>query len=385
MLTATLLSLSLLHAQHQSIDFARTWKATQQAIERSYYGRISRKREMEDRLREYGPKASSATSKGEFRDIVDRMIAEFHDSHFDFLTDEDQGYYLMDSLARRENAVSMPEIGAWFKKGDDGYTVMMVMEEGEAARVGLQKGDLMISIEGKPFSPVLGFKDYVGKHAHIRFKHGRSEREADVEVNDNTAVGMFLAGTKNSIRVIPTGGKKIGYIHLWTQAADSFKEALASAVYGKLVDTDAMILDLRDGFGGRPEGYGDPFFRPDMSVEWRQANGGFKQQFGYGKPLVILINGGSRSAKEVLSYAMKKSKRAILIGSNTAGNVLGTVPSKLNDWAYLEIPTVEVYTDGVRLEGKGVAPDIAVAKEFDDSGKDLYIEAALRYLTFKRG
>jgi len=107
------------------------------------------------------------------------------------------------------------------------------------------------------------------------------------------------------------------------------------------------------------------------------------QMLGYQKPLVLLINEGSRSAKEVLSYVFKKSRRATLIGSNTAGNVLGTSPMRLNEWAYLEIPMVEVFTDGTRLEGKGVAPDIKVPVETDASGKDLYVESATKFLLGK--
>jgi carboxyl-terminal processing protease len=104
---------------------------------------------------------------------------------------------------------------------------------------------------------------------------------------------------------------------------------------------------------------------------------GYRQLFGYGRPLVVLINGGSRSAKEVLSYIFKKSGRATLVGQKTAGNVLGTFPQAINDWAYLEVPMLDVLADGVRLEGTGVAPDVPVAKEFDATGNDLDLQAAL--------
>jgi carboxyl-terminal processing protease len=154
-------------------------------------------------------------------------------------------------------------------------------------------------------------------------------------------------------------------------------------VYGPLRETDACILDLRDGFGGRPEGFADPFFRPEAKLEWKSPQLSYTELFGYQKPLVVLINGGSRSAKEVLSHILKTSKRATLIGSTTAGNVLGTFPLPISDWAYLEIPMVDVITDGIRLEGKGVAPDIAVDQEFTAEGKDLYLQRAVEFLTQK--
>ena len=194
---------------------------------------------------------------------------------------------------------------------------------------------------------------------------------------------VCLDATIASEHIITSGKHKIGYVHLWTQANEKFATTLASLVYNQLQNTDAMILDLRDGFGGRPEGYGDPFFRPQVELDWKSTQTTQHELFGYQRPLVVLIYGGSRSAKEVLSFIFKKSKRATLIGSNTAGNVLGTYPARVSDWAYLEVPIVEVYTDGVRLEGKGAAPDIAVDREMDENGKDLYIQTAVDFLSKK--
>jgi carboxyl-terminal processing protease len=95
---------------------------------------------------------------------------------------------------------------------------------------------------------------------------------------------------------------------------------------------------------------------------------------------VVLINGGSRSAKEILSYAFKKSRRGFLIGQTTAGNVLGTFPKRINDWSFIEIPQVDVTVQGTRLENHGVEPDFSLPSELDADGKDLDYQAALRKL-----
>jgi hypothetical protein len=65
--------------------------------------------------------------------------------------------------------------------------------------------------------------------------------------------------------------------------------------------------------------------------------------------------------------------------------VLGTSPAPVGDWGFLEIPMVDVKTNGVRLEKVGVAPDIALDREFDNNGKDLYIEEALKTLAKQVG
>lgn len=242
----------------------------------------------------------------------------------------------------------------------------------------------MATIDNDPFTPVDALATKVGKKATIGTIRNHTPMTAEVEVVQSAGNDFFLDATRASVRTIETGGKKFGYVHLWTMSTEDQKNALAGAVYGRLKDTDGFILDIRDGFGGRPEGYGDPFFRPEVKLSWESP--GFTQQqlFGYQRPLVVIINKGSRSAKEVFAYIMKASHRAILVGEKTGGNVLGTFPSPVGDWAFLEIPMVDVKANGVRLEKNGVAPDVAVAKEFDEAGKDLYLEEAVRQLSKKR-
>src|SRR2546423_1872126 len=188
----------------------------------------------------------------------------------------------------------------------------------------LRKGDLVVSVDGRPFFPIESLKPDVGHSAVFVISRNGLALSKTVEVRQMPALGMFLEGMRRSAKTINLGRKKIGYLHLWTQASDDFKNELASEMYQKFRDTDAFILDLRDGFGGRPEGYGDPFFRPEVKLDWKFSGTTLHELYGYGKPLVVLINGGSRSAKEVLSFVFKKSGRATLIGANTAGNVLGT-------------------------------------------------------------
>ena len=108
-----------------------------------------------------------------------------------------------------------------------------------------------------------------------------------------------------------------------------------------------------------------------------------QELFGYQKPLVVIINKGSRSAKEVFAYIMKKSHRAILVGEKTGGNVLGTSPSPVSDWGYLEIPMVDVKETGCGWRRSGSRRTWRCSREFDENGKDLDIEEALKVLAKK--
>ena len=86
----------------------------------------------------------------------------------------------------------------------------------------------------------------------------------------------------------------------------------------------------------------------------------------------------------MLSYLFKSSKRATLIGTQTAGNVLGTSPNRINDWSILELPMVDVQVDSVRLEKNGVQPNIKIADGINDEGQDVVIQRAVDFLTGKK-
>ena len=306
------------------------------------------------------------------------MIAKFGDSHFDFLTKADQGYYLFDGFIKGDKAAKMPNIGAWFKWTNDGYVASMILNGGSAEEAGIPKNSLIKQVNGKSFDPVKSFEGAVGQQVEISYVDPRGQtKKAKVVVNESAGQEMFLQATRNSARVTNIKGKKVAYIHLWTMANDKFRSVLEGFVYGQARQSDAFVLDLRDGFGGRPEGYGDPFFRPEANLEWNFGGQTNPQLFGYGRPLIVIINPGSRSAKEVFSYLIKKSGRGILVGNHTAGDVLGTSPSPISDWAYIEIPMVDLKIDGQRLEHNPVQADIQVDSEFDANGTDLYLNKAL--------
>lgn len=342
-------------------DLSPVWDKVETSIRRGYYAREKRRDEMERLLAKYGPTAKTAPSRAAFDTTVDAMIAEFHDSHFDFLTQDEQGYYMMDSLTRGAQAEAMPHIGAWFRRAADGYTVQMVLEGSPAEKAGLHQGDVITTIDGKPFTPVASIRDSVGKVVRLAYRRGNEANQAEATVQRSTALKMFHDATLASARTVEKGGKRLGYLHLWTQASGAFSRTLADALKGQFKDTDGFILDLRGGFGGHPEGFAELF-----------AKG------AYEKPLAVVIDRSSRSAKELLSFQLQRSRRATLVGETTAGHVLGTRPLRVNDWSYLEIPMVDIQVAGVRLEGRGVSPDIEVPPDANP------LERAIQVLTADR-
>jgi carboxyl-terminal processing protease len=339
-------------------DYAEAYNNIRDSISSKHYEHRRRKQEIQERLDHYQPLALRAQSREEFRDIVNQMIAEFNDSHFLYSIEGDQSYYLNECLSQVK-AEPMPNIGAWYLRKGQSYTVQMVLEGSPAEKAGIRKGDRMIAVDEANFTPVNNFRSDIGKIAHVRFEHGEKIKNAEIPISCDTVFDMFLAASKQSIRTFEVGKYKIGYVHPWMLINQNF-EMVVSEAYRKNIHCDGFILDLRDGFGGHPDGIPEIFDR-------------------FRKPMVVLINEGTRSAREVVSFLLRKHHGARLIGRHTAGNVLGTWPKRINAWSNIEIPMTAFDVEGQTLEKVGIEPDVKVPREFDAKGNDLDLAEALKY------
>jgi carboxyl-terminal processing protease len=172
---------------------------------------------------------------------------------------------------------------------------------------------------------------------------------------------MFLDGMEASARVIEAGGRRIGYVHVWSYAGYAYQQALERIlVEGALKDADALIWDLRDGWGGAVPDYLDLFNTraPTMQVIGRNGASEF-QNVKWRKPVAMLVNGGTRSGKEVLAYGFKKYRLGEVIGTRTEGAVLAATAFLIGGGLLL-LAVDDVLIDGERLEGVGVTPTIEV-------------------------
>jgi len=357
-------------------EYAKAWSEIESRIRKFYFDKVARSGDLNKFLAATKPLALASTNDDQFKAVVLKMIADFGDSHFGFFTSSDQEFYLFDALTKGEKALEMPGIGAYFVQSEGYWSANMVLEGEAADKAGLRDGDVIISAKGNPFQPIASFADSIGKKVQLSVKRPLSngttiDLNLSVTPSDSQCLDQFLEATRNSEKVIKYDGKNFGYIHVWTLTRPDFISTSNAAVLGKLYNTDGIIYDLRGGYGGRPEGYSDVFYKPEENIQWRSPSFSYVEHFGYTKPLVVLTDHLSRSAKEMLSEIFKNSKRATLIGQTTAGNVLGTSPLMISNWAYLEIPIVDVYINGIHLEKTGVSPNIKTPTGYDSNGNDI--------------
>jgi carboxyl-terminal processing protease len=105
-----------------------------------------------------------------------------------------------------------------------------------------------------------------------------------------------------------------------------------------------------------------------MQVTDRSGNSEFVN-VKWRKPVAMLINGGTRSGKEVLAYGFKKYRLGELIGTRTEGAVLAATAFLIGSGLLL-LAVEDVRVDGERLEGAGVTPTIEVQASAASAGSD---------------
>lgn len=334
-----------------------------------------------DRYRE---KAAQATTQAEFQAVINRMLDELHASHSGYFTPDDMEYYLLQSLFQNDmDRLRMEHIGVMGVREGEAFVVRALFDDGPAKEAGLKAGDRILSVEGQPFTTVGVFRGRESKPVKMTIERNGAQQTITVFPVRENPQRAFLDSTRRSARIIQQGGKKIGYIHLWTMTNDSFRETLENALLNKLADTDGLILDLRDGFGGHAFRFTDVLFRPD--VVWKQTQRGRLTVFhmGYEKPLVVLINEGTRSAKESFAFQIARTKRGTLVGKTTAGAFLGAGGFTIGSDGYLELPIVDLTLDGKRLEAIGVSPNIVVDSEDAYGPNDRQLKRGIEVLLDK--
>jgi carboxyl-terminal processing protease len=183
-----------------------------------------------------------------------------------------------------------------------------------------------------------------------------------------------------SLKTIEHQGHRFAYVRLWWLRGIEMKNALQYGIY-RANETEGIIIDLRDGYGGD---MGYEFIAPflqyglgKVTVESTERKRTFKSIAGCDKPVVVLINGGSRSGKEVLAYLFKKTGRGLLVGERTAGYVTGGRKQDISPDSFLYYGAAHMLIDGKPFEGVGVEPDVEIPFDIRfAAGKDIQLEWA---------
>jgi carboxyl-terminal processing protease len=263
--------------------------------------------------------------------------------------------------------------------------VVTPIDDTPASRAGLLANDIITHIDDEQVQG-LTLNQAVDKmrgpvNSSVRLKIQRKERKDPLEVKL----------TRETIRVRPVRAKKegddIGYLRI-TQFNEQTSESLKAKIeeLSKEIGPDKLkgyVIDLRNNPGGLLDQaitVSDAFLDRGEIVSTRGRNAEETQRFNAkagdltkGKPLVVLINGGSASASEIVAGALQDHKRATVLGTRSfgKGSVQTIIP--LGGNGAVRLTTARYYTPAGRsIQAKGIEPDREVVQEIPDElkGKD---------------
>jgi len=379
-------------AQSSTEPFDEAWRITRDR----FYDRALKGLDWDAVGNKHRADYAAAKTEAERSTAINAMLAELGVSHTHHYTKDETSYYelvdIFDYPLRRDipkhfsgGDVSYPGIGV-FTKLIDGKTFISAVFPGMPAdKAGLLAGDEIVEADGKPFEQVASFRGKVGEPVALKVRRAQDGPLMDVTVTPKRIEPgkTFEEALKNSARIIEANGKRIGYVRVWSYAGNSYQELLEQILSeGKLKDADALIWDLRDGWGGAYPRFLNVFnpYGPTLTLTDRDGDSSLVG-YRWRKPVAMLINDGTRSGKEVLAYGFKKNGFGQVIGERTAGALLAATAFLLSDGSLLILAVDDASVDGERLEGKGVAPTIPVPFDIRyAAGKDPQLDKAIEVL-----
>lgn len=260
-------------------------------------------------------------------------------------------------------------LGIEITMDQDSVVVVTPYDETPASEAGLKAGDIILAIDNENVQGLL--LDEVAKR--LRGEQGSTVKLSILPLNAKTPRTLTL--TRDIIKVQSVRHKTlrpgIGYLRIsqfQTHTARDAKAALATLQAN--APLHGLLLDLRNNPGGVLSGaiqVADLFLDQGLIVytqgrqqERLEYNASSSALFATA-PLVILVNGGSASASEIVAGALQDHGRAILVGQRTFGK--GSVQSilPLSGDSALKLTTARYYTPkGRSIQADGIHPDIVV-------------------------
>jgi len=266
---------------------------------------------------------------------------------------------------------------------EDGLVkVVAPIDDTPAHRAGIMANDMITHVDDEP---VLGLtlNQAVEKmrgpvNTKVKLRIMRKGADAPIEMSLTRDIIQVRAVRSN------LNGEDIGYIRITQftgQTTTGLRRALSDLDNQAGNKLKGYVLDLRNNPGGLLDqsiSVSDAFLEKGEIVSTRGRNAEETQRFNVragdltkGKPVIVLINGGSASASEIVAGALQDHKRATIIGTRSfgKGSVQTIIPLGSGNGA-LRLTTARYYTpSGRSIQAKGIVPDIEVLQDVPEELK----------------
>ena len=338
-------------------------------IQDSYVENANAQKNKEEKNKNTSQKSTGVTKKSLMQGALKGMMESLDDPHSVYFTKEEMKGFQEDIKGKYVGVGMVIQ-----KKVGEALTVVSPIEDGPAYKVGIKPKDKVIEIDGE------STYNLTSEEASKRLK-GKANTVVKVkvyrEVNKMTKVFELKRETielKYVKSKMLEGG--IGYLRL-TQFGDNVYPDMKKALEDlQAKGMKGLIFDLRSNPGGelgQSIKIASMFIEKGKIVSTRQKKGEESIYTREGKyfgdfPMVVLINGGSASASEIVSGALKDHKRATLIGEKSFGKGSVQTLLPLPDGDGIKITIAKYYTpNGISIDGTGIEPDTKI------EDKDYYL------------
>ncbi len=264
--------------------------------------------------------------------------------------------------------------------------VVTPIDDTPAAKAGLLAGDLITHIDNDPVQglslnqAVEKMRGAINSPVMLKVLRATSKKVEDIRIVRDRIVVRAVRWRKE--------GDDVAYIRVSSfseQTFDNLKTGIEKTVaeIGGLDKVKGFVVDLRNNPGGLLDQailVSDAFMERGEIVSTRGRDPADTQRFTAksgdltkGKPVMVLINGGSASASEIVAGALQDHKRATIIGTRSfgKGSVQTVIP--LREQGAVRLTTARYYTpSGRSIQAKGIEPDIKIEQDIPDElkGKD---------------
>ena len=290
------------------------------------------------------------------------------------LGDVYSAYYTKDEMKQLLEASSGKYVGVGMTVGADKETgrirVESTFDKSPAKEAGIQKGDFIVRVDGK---------SYTYQEMDIAVKNMRGKAGTSVKISlirGNRQIEKIVVRRQITIQTIDSRvlENNLGYISIKSfdeDTADDFRSALKNL---EAKNIKGLIVDVRDDGGGLldvVENIVDRLLGKAVIV-YTQDNKGNKEYLRSSDkekisiPIVVLTNGNSASASEILTGAILDNKAGISVGTTTYGKGLVQQVVPLRDGTGYKLTTAQYFTpNGSYINEKGIKPTIEVKEEKD--------------------
>jgi carboxyl-terminal processing protease len=278
-------------------------------------------------------------------------------------------------------------IGLGVNEDKRGLRVAQVYDDSPAKAAGIKEGDLIVAVDGKSIAGVSAteasnqIKGPPGTSVNITVVDGSTGKRRSIDVERaNVRIPAVVSKMKR------VDGAKVGYVALLTFSEGAHGEVRKAIEDLQQRGAKGLVLDLRGNGGGllKEAVLVESIFQeegPIVTIQGRardketlNATGGALDP----GPMVVLVDGNTASASEIVTAALKENDLATVVGSTTYGKGVFQEVIPLDAGGALDITVGEYLTaDGTSILGKGVTPD-EVVRDRDPADGDRTLEAGLQ-------